>query len=125
MVARRPQQTLNLAVAVRKFGLYLRVLERRILNLIIEVAALVVANKVRADILVAGTLGRPGLTLEAPEKGSRNVLFEVDAWILADHFLPQLFWKMLITDTQHIESDTVVQDLHFEWFVPCDTRSSV
>src|ERR1700742_4893811 len=36
--------------------LFLGILERRILYLVIEIAALVVANKVRADILIAGCL---------------------------------------------------------------------
>src|SRR6266478_3105852 len=101
----------------RIVGLSLRVLEGRVLNLIVEVAPLVVADEVRADVLVAGALGRPGLILEATQKGHCNILFEVNARILIDDLLSQIFWKMLITDTQHIESDTVVEKLHLERFV--------
>src|SRR5216683_4387608 len=79
----------------------------------------------RADVLVAGALGRPGLALEATEKSPCNILFEVDARILIDYFLSQLFGKMLITDTQHIESDPVVEKLHLEWFVRCNPWSGV
>src|SRR5260370_15270065 len=32
---------------------------------------------------------------------------------------------MLITDNQHIESDTVVEKLHLEWFVRCNPGSGV
>jgi hypothetical protein len=46
----------------------LRALEGGILDLIVEVAPLVVANEVGADVLVAGTLGRLGLMLETPRK---------------------------------------------------------
>src|SRR5216683_7700094 len=93
----------------------LRVLEGRVLDLIIEVAPLVVANEVGADVLVAGTLGRLGLMLEATQKGLCNILFEVGARVLINDLLSQIFRKVLITDTQHIESDTVVEKLHLEW----------
>src|SRR5271156_2611210 len=85
----------------------LRVLERRILNLIIEVAALVVADEVGADVFIAGTLGRLGLVLEATEKGLRNILLEVDARVLINDLLSQILRKVLITDAEHIESYTV------------------
>jgi hypothetical protein len=62
------------------------------LNLIKKVTALVVANEMRADVL-ADALGRPGFALEATEKSPCNILCEVDARILIDHFLPQRFWK--------------------------------
>src|SRR5713226_4994718 len=103
----------------------LRVLEGRVLDLIVEVAPIVAADEVGADILVAGTLGRPGLMLEATEKGLCNSLFEVDARVLIDDLLSQIFRKVLITDTQHIESDTVVQKVHLERLVRCDARSGV
>src|SRR6266851_1923895 len=103
----------------------LRVLEGRVLDLIVEVAALVVADEVGADVLVAGTLGRLGLIFETTEKGLCNSLFEVDARVLINHLLSQIFRKVLITDTQHIESDTVVQKLHLERLVRCDARSGV
>jgi hypothetical protein len=63
--------------------------------------------------------------LEATEKGLCNILFEVDARVLINDLLSQIFGKLLITDTQHIESDTVVQKLHLEWLVRCDARSGV
>src|SRR6202030_579309 len=103
----------------------LRVLEGRALDLIIEVAPLVVADEVGADVLVAGTLGRLGLMLETAEKGLCNILFEVDARVLLDDLLSQIFRKLLIADTQHIESDTVVQKLHLERLVRGDARSGV
>src|SRR6202049_1011526 len=103
----------------------LRVLEGRVLDLIVEVAPLVVADEVGADCLVAGTLGRPGLMLETTEKGLCNILFEVDARVLINDLLSHIFRKVLITDTQHIESDTVVQKLHLERLVRCDARSGV
>jgi hypothetical protein len=103
----------------------LRVLEGRVLDLIVEVAPLVVADEVGADVLVAGTLGRLGLMLETTEKGLCNILFEVDARVLINDLLSQILREMLITDTQHIESDTVVQKLHLEWLVRCDTRRGV
>src|SRR5580700_6896344 len=96
---------------------HLRVLEARVLDLVVEVAPLVVADEVGADVLVAGTLGRLGLMLETTEKGLCNILFEVDARVLIDDLLSQIFRKVLITDTQHIESDAVVQKLHLQWFV--------
>src|SRR3984893_10247607 len=103
----------------------LRVLEGRVLDLIVEVAPLVVADEVGADVLVAGTLGRPGLMLETTEKGLCNILFEVDARVLINDLLSHIFRKVLITDTQHIESDTVVQKLHLERLVRCDARRGV
>src|ERR1700730_1211713 len=103
----------------------LRVLEGRALDLIIEVAPLVVADEVGADVLVAGTLGRLGLMLETAQKGLCNILFEVDARVLINDILSQILRKVLITDTQHIESDTVVQKLHLEWLLRCDCRAGV
>jgi hypothetical protein len=100
-------------------------LEGRVLDLIVEVASLVVADEVGADVLVAGTLGRLGLMLETTEESLRNILFEVDARVLINGLLSQIFRKVLITDTQHIESNTVVQKLHLEWLVRCDARSGV
>src|SRR3984893_6779968 len=103
----------------------LRVLEGRALNLLIEVAALVVANEVGADVLDAGTLGRLGLMLETAEKGLCNILFEVDARVLINDLLSQIFRKVLITDTEHIESHAVVQKVYLEWLVRGDARSGV
>ena len=68
---------------------------------------------------------RSSVLFEATEKGPCNTLFEVDARILINHFLSQIFWKTLITDTQHVESDTIVEKLHLDWFVRRDTRSGV
>ena len=79
----------------------------------------------RADIFVAGALGRLGLLLEATQKGLCNILFEVNTRILFDDLLSQIFRKVLITDTQYIESDTVVQKLHLDWFVRCNPRSGM
>src|ERR1700722_18359510 len=79
----------------------------------------------RADIFVAGALGRLGLMLETAEKSLCNILFEVDARVLIDNLLSQILRKVLITDTQYIESDTVVQKLHLEWFVRCNSRSGM
>src|SRR5947209_5029942 len=79
----------------------------------------------RADILVASALGRLGLILEATQKGHCNILLEVNARILIDDLLSQILWKMLIADTQHVESDTIVEKLHLEWFVRCNPGSGM
>jgi len=63
--------------------------------------------------------------LDTTEKGFCNFLLEVDARVLINDLLSQIFRKALITNTQHIESDTVVQKLHLEWLVGCDARSGV
>jgi hypothetical protein len=72
----------------------LRVLEGRALDLIIEVAPLVVADEVGADVLVAGTLVRLGLMLETTEKGLCNILFEVDARVLINDILSISFKQL-------------------------------
>src|SRR5271163_2341285 len=85
----------------------------------------VVTDEVGTDVLVASARGRLGLMLETTEKRFGNILFEVDARILINDLLSQLFRKVFITDTQYIESDTVIQKLNLERLVGRDARSSV
>jgi hypothetical protein len=50
------------------------VLKRESFNLLVEIAPLVIANEVRADVLVASALGCLGLVLETAEEcTSRSV----------------------------------------------------
>src|SRR5260370_12455361 len=73
-----------------------RVLERRILDLIIEVAPSVVANEMRADVFVAGILGRFWLVFEAVKERLRDFLLEIDSRKLADHPGANVFWKGVV-----------------------------
>src|ERR1700685_1509636 len=63
--------------------------------------------------------------LETAEKTLCDILFKVDARVLIDDLLPQIFRKVLITDTEHIESDTVVQKLHLAWLLGWGARGGV
>ena len=62
--------------------------------------------------------------LEAAEKTLCDILFEVDARVLIDDLPSQIFRKLLITDTEHIESDTVVQKFHLERLVKVSSLDS-
>src|SRR6202140_1540059 len=77
-----------------------RVLERRILDLIKEVAAPVVADEIRADVFVAGILGRFGLVFEAVKERLRDFLLEIDSRKLADHPRADVFGKGFVPNAE-------------------------
>src|SRR6202048_4085734 len=103
----------------------LRVLERRVLDLLVEIAPLVVANKVRADIFVAGSFCRLRLVFKAAEERLRDVLLKVHPRILSDDLFPQIFREVLVSDAENIEADTVVEQLNLNGLVSGDTRRRV
>jgi len=78
----------------------LRVWERRVLDLIVEVFPLVVADEMRADVFVARILGRLGLVSEAVKECLRNFLFEIDSWKLADHPVANVFGKGFVPNAE-------------------------
>src|SRR5438093_3633621 len=95
------------------------------LNLLVEIAAFVVSDEMRADVLVACSFCGRCLVLEAPKECLGDVLFEVHARILGHHSRPEIFGKRLVADTEHIQTDSVVQELHLQRFVCCDTGCCV
>jgi hypothetical protein len=101
----------------------LRILEPRVLDLNIEVTATVVADQVRADILVAGALRRVGLVRKAAEKGLGYTPFEVRAGI--HYLLAQARRKFLVTDAEHIQTNAVVEQLDFQRFIGRDAGRGV
>jgi hypothetical protein len=103
----------------------LRILEPRVLDLNIEVTATVVADQVRADILVAGALRRVGLVRKAAEKGLGYTPFEVRAGIRGDYLLAQARRKFLVTDAEHIQTNAVVEQLDFQRFIGRDAGRGV
>ncbi len=82
----------------------LRVLERRVLNLLVEVAALIVSDQMRADVLVACSFCGLCLMLEAPKECLGDVLFEVHARTLCNHSRPEIFGERLVADPEHIQA---------------------
>jgi hypothetical protein len=81
-------------------GRALRVLERRILDLIIEVAVLVVADEMRADVFVAGIHSGFGLVFEAVKECLCDLLLEIDPWKLGDHFRANLGRKGFVPNAE-------------------------
>src|SRR5271163_3594869 len=79
----------------------------------------------RANVLVAGALGCLSLVLKAAEEGQCNLLLEVHAGKSYYHTVPYLPRKLFVADPQHIESDTVVQELDLDGLVRNDTRRRV
>ena len=63
--------------------------------------------------------------LEAPKECPGDLLFEVHAWILCNDSRPEIFGKRLVADTENIQTDSVVQELHLQRFVCCDTGCCV
>jgi hypothetical protein len=63
--------------------------------------------------------------LKAAKKGHCNLLLEVHAWKSNHHALSYAPGKLFIADPQHIESDTVVQELDLDRLVRNDTRRRV
>jgi len=103
----------------------LRILERRVLDLNIEVTATIVADQVRADILVAGSLRCVGLVRKAAEKGLGYTLLEVRAGIRGDYLLAQGGRKIIVADAEHIQTDAVVEQLDFQRFIGRDAGRGV
>src|SRR5260370_41947139 len=87
-----------------------RVLERRILDLIIEVAPPVVADEVRADVFVAGILGRFGLVFEAVKERLRDFLLEFDSRKLADNSRANVFGKGFVPIVTRIQAPSTVTE---------------
>jgi hypothetical protein len=85
------------------------ILERGVLDLIIEVAALVAANKMRANVLVAGRFSGLRLVLKPAKERLGNALLEIDPRILRNYLPPDVFRKVLIPDSQNIQPHTVVE----------------
>src|SRR5467141_3418045 len=79
----------------------------------------------RADVLVACSFCGLCLMLEAPKECLGDVPFEFHAWILCNHSRPEIFGKRLVSDTEHIQTDSVVQELHLQWLVRGDTGCCV
>src|SRR5437016_2939184 len=79
----------------------------------------------RADVLVACSFCGLCLMLEAPKECLGDVRFEVHARILCNHPRPEIFGKRLIADTEHIQTYSVVQELHLQRLVGCDTGCCV
>ena len=84
------------------------VLERRVLNLLVEIAALVVADEMGADVLIAGPLRRHGFVLKATEESVRDALLKGHSRILRDHSFAHIRWKRLVSNTKYIETNSVV-----------------
>jgi len=63
--------------------------------------------------------------LEAPKECLGDVLFEVRARILCNHSRPEIFGQRLVADTEHIQTYSVVQELHLQRLVGCDTGCCV
>src|SRR3981081_3047147 len=103
----------------------MRILERRVLDLNIEVTATIVAPQVRADILVASPPRGVGLVRKAAEKGLSYTLLEVRAGIRGDYLLAQGGRKFIVADAQHIQTDAVVEQLDFQRFIGRDAGRSV
>src|SRR3989442_14631856 len=59
--------------------------------------------------------------LEAPKECLGDVLFEVHARILCNHSRPEIFGKRLVSDTEHIQAYSGVQELHLQRLV-CSHR---
>jgi hypothetical protein len=74
-------------------------LERRILDLIKEVAPPVVADEVRADVFVAGILGRFGFVFEAVKECLRDFVLEIDSRKPADHLRANVFGKGFVPNS--------------------------
>lgn len=55
----------------------LRILERRILNLLVRIASLVVAHVMRADVFAARPFGQLSLVLKAAEERHSDALLKV------------------------------------------------
>src|SRR5947208_701677 len=72
------------------------------------------------DVLVACSFCGLCLVLEAPKECLGDVLLEVHAWILCDHARPEIFGKRLVSDTEDIQTYSVVQELHLQRLVGCD-----
>src|SRR3989442_548289 len=79
----------------------------------------------RADVLVACAFCGLCLMLEAPKECLGDVLFEVRARILCNHSRPEIFGQRLVADTEHIQTYSVVQELHLQRLVGCDTGCRV
>src|SRR2546428_14195186 len=62
---------------------------------------------------------------ETPKECVSDLLFEVHAWILCNHSRPELFGKRIVSDTEHIQAYSVVQELHFQRLVCCDPGGCV
>src|SRR6202790_4234830 len=77
-----------------------RVLEQRILDLIIKIAPPVVADEVRADVFVAGILGRFGLVFEAVKERLRDFLLEIDSRKLADNSRANVLGKGFVPNAE-------------------------
>ena len=77
-----------------------RVLERRILDLIIEVAVPVIADEMRADVFVAGIHSRFGLVFEAMKERFRDFLLEIDSRKLADHPVANVYGKGFVPNAE-------------------------
>ena len=103
----------------------LRVRERRVLNLLVEIAPLVVTNKVRADVFIAGAFGGLRLVTEAILERLSDLAMEVHARELGNDLVPQLRVESLIADAQHIQANSVVQQLDFNRLVGRDARRRV
>jgi hypothetical protein len=63
--------------------------------LIVKIAPPVVANKMGADILVAGRFSGFGLMLETTQECFCDALLEVDTRIISYNFLPKIFGELL------------------------------
>ena len=63
--------------------------------------------------------------LEAPKECLGDVLCEVHARILCNHSRPEVVGKRLVADTEHIQTYSVVQELHLQRLVCCDTGCCV
>ena len=75
--------------------------------MLVEIAPLVVADEVRADILVTRSFCRLRLVLKTLKERHGDVLLEVDARKLRDHLLAQVFGERLISDAKHIKTNTI------------------
>src|ERR1700753_3882523 len=64
------------------------VLKRRVLDLIVEVAALIVTDEMRADILIAGRFSGLCLMFKSTQKRLGDTLLEIDTRIFGNHLFP-------------------------------------
>ena len=79
----------------------------------------------RADVLVAGTLGRYKLVFEAAEECFRDAILEVGTWIFGYDLFANGFGKVLVSDAQHIQTNAVVEQFDLDRFVSCNSRRRV
>src|SRR5437660_8553028 len=71
------------------------------------------------DVLVACSFCGLCLVLEAPKECLGDVLLEVHAWILCDHARTEIFGKRPVSDTEHIHTCSVGQQLHLQRLGRC------